>query len=212
MCWGKSTYLSALASGICLVNFVNFQGEHHQFHGFQWFPSPPWCPPQIFKASWFSLALSALCSGHTTDKSVLDLSRKVASFITGTSPSKGYSYVSLLVSVGIWGGFTITYILLASVQIHLRERYSVKHLEIFTSALVLIKTGLAEFPDGSVVKTELPRQGSWGSIPCPGTKIPHSMCCGQKKKKKKKNKQPNPQETGLKDIKNPQETRLGDMA
>ena len=190
MCWGKSTYLSALASGICLVNFVNFQGEHHQFHGFQWFPSPPWCPPQIFKASWFSLALSALCSGHTTDKSVLDLSRKVASFITGTSPSKGYSYVSLLVSVGIWGGFTITYILLASVQIHLRERYSVKHLEIFTSALVLIKTGLAEFPDGSVVKTELPRQGSWGSIPCPVTKIPHSMCCGQKKKKNKQTTQP----------------------
>ena len=61
-------------------------------------------------------------------------------------------------------------------------------MEIVTSALVLIKTGLAEFPDGPVVKTELPRQGAWSSIPGSGTKIPHSMWCVQKKKKKKEEK------------------------
>lgn len=44
---------------------------------------------------------------HTNGESVLDLSREV-SFITGTSLSKDYSYISQVVFVGTQGGPTIT--------------------------------------------------------------------------------------------------------
>lgn len=91
----KSAYLGALASGICLVNFVNFQESIISFLLLRGVHLG------YLKPVDFTGPLS-LCSGHTTDKSVLDLSRKVASFMTGTSPSQR---LQLCVSLGFKRGF-----------------------------------------------------------------------------------------------------------